>query len=163
MSTRLDPILMPQHVTVASEGPLEFKPLEGKPSSTGKTRGRPGEHSNRMPVSDQGLTEANPEPLRNFDTTLDESISFLPAQIRTRGISTLVHGGSDIIKRRLHTLIVLLRRILWLPHEAFYTFNKRVLVSLLKRIREDDAAALATFIVLISLIIGTIYLLLNLL
>lgn len=120
-------------------------------------------YGNRVLASGSKFLQAAQEALSNIGTALAGSIILLPLVIVARGVSVLSHGLLDLIKPLILSTIRLffetLHAVIAPVRTAFGNFNKYTLFPLLKRIREDDAAAVVAFLVLIALVALVVFLL----
>lgn len=161
MNTFLDPILKHESVDVQPETLLE--PEASEQQNQKGLRYRLSRYGNRVLVSAERFLTAAVEAARNIGTALAGSIILLPLVIVARGVSVLSHGLLDLIKPLVLSTVRLffevLHGVIAPVRNLFLNFNKYVLFPLLKRIREDDAAALIAFVVLIAVIVLIVFLL----
>lgn len=169
MTRTLDPIFQEQNVHLEPEELLEpeSEPPKGRPKMFGKLRVRLSEYGNRVLASGRRLVETASETITNIGTALAGSIILLPLVILVRGVSVLSHSFLDLVKSMLLSILRALfeaMRVILLPfHKIFVGFNKNVLFPAIKRIREDDTAALIAFVVMLVVVGGAIFLTSNLL
>lgn len=162
MSTTLDPIFKGSDTYVEPEELLEpdLEHSKGTPSRLGALRIRLSDYGNRVLGSGKRLIQVVAETLGNIGTAIVGSIVFLPFLIIGRGVSVLTHNLLAFIKplilSLLRGILDLICGIFWPFHEAFTGFNKRVLYPAIKRVREDDTAALVAFGLLIVIIVVVI-------
>ena len=121
-----------------------------------RLRYRLTQYGNRVFSSGSKFLQAAREGLSNIGTALAGSIILLPLVIAARGVSVLSHGLLDLIKPLILSTIRLffeaLHAVIAPIRTAFGNFNKYTLFPLLKRIREDDTAALVAFGALIAFV-----------
>lgn len=136
---------------------------DGEMRAHKRLRYRLNEYGNRVLASGSKFLQATQEALSNIGTALAGSIILLPLVIVARGVSVLSHGLLDLIKPLILSTIRLffetLHAVIAPVRTAFGNFNKYTLFPLLKRIREDDAAALVAFVVLIAMAALVVFLL----
>jgi hypothetical protein len=165
MSATLDPIFKQENVQLEPEELLEpeAEHVKGRPSPFGRLRVRLSEYGNRVLGSGRRFIEVASETLSNIGTAIAGSIVFLPLLIVVRGFSVLANGVIQIFKPMLLSLVRALldglRTLMWPLHELFINFNKRILFPIIKRIKEDDVAALVAFVALVAVVGGVVFLL----
>jgi hypothetical protein len=158
--SKLDGMLKTDSVEVEAEQLVE---PEGEPPNQPAVtiKERLSRYSNRVLSSAERLFQVLVETGHNIWTALTGSIVLLPAVILVRGVKVLSKNVVALIKPIILSLFRAifdaLRGLIWPVHEVFYGFNKRVLFPLLKRIREDDTAALVAFALLLVLVGGVIF------
>jgi len=96
------------------------------------------------------------ETVTHIGTALAGSIVLLPVVILVRGIHVLLFTlAKTLVLSLFRAVCDLLQMVIKPLYLAFSTFNKRVLFPLLKRIREDDAFALAAFVIML-IVVGSV-------
>ncbi len=169
MNTYLDPLLSSKNVEVQPE-PLidpEPEPPVGKPINPRSLRYRLSHYGNRALASIGKFLAATIEAFQNIGTALAGSIILLPLVIMARGISVLAKGlinfGKPLMLSIIRLFFETLHAVIAPIRSVFGNFNKYVLFPMLKRIREDDIAAGIAFVVLLALMGGVVYALLQVL
>lgn len=168
MTTRrnaLDPVLRDSNIEVEPELLLEPDREEAitveKRSRMTAFKARLSRYGNRVLESARRLNTTVTETVTNIGTALAGSIVFLPLVILARGFevisNTLFSSIKPLILSLFRLVFDLLRGILWPVHEVFVSFNKYFLFPVLKRVQEDDTAALVAFVVLVALIACAVF------
>lgn len=158
----LDPVLRSQNVHVEPEELID-PALEMGDNSTRikRLKYRLSTYGNRVLESGKQLITSFTETIANIATALAGSIILLPVVIIVRGVSVLMNNFFGMFKPFIlslfRVLLDVLRGLIWPLREAFTHFNKDVLFPLMKRIKEDDTAALVAFGVLVLLIGGVVF------
>jgi hypothetical protein len=100
------------------------------------------------------------ETLTNLATALAGSVVFLPALIVRRALSILFANSLELVASlslSLGRLALDVARMAISPAHRFTSaFNKQLLFPMIKRIKEDDAAALLAFGALASLVVAVL-------
>ena len=168
MSTRkskLDPLLRSNIVEVEPEELLEPEYSDDgfadeNPSRMKRLQARLGRYGNRVLQAGRHFIVTLTETVGHIGTALAGSIVLLPVVIIVRGVSVLADAFLSTIKPLLlsffRAIFEVLRALIWPLHEVFMGFNKQILFPLIKRIKEDDVAALVALAVLVIVIAGTV-------
>ena len=162
----LDPFLKTKNIGVEPEELLEpdVEPKTKTPTRFQAFKLRLSHYGNRVLDSAHHFVSAIGDAVVHIITAMAGSIILLPLIVLVRGtyvlLRTVFTSGKDIVLSLARALLDLLRLPFQAAAKLFSTFNKEILLPLLKKAKEDDTFAVIAMVMLIATFVA-VYLLLR--